>query len=233
MLELVSSSRPHPPTFDAAMEANHRIANNLSVITGLVRMRTSSICKEPGMKSGDEVRRILEEISSRLDAVARLHRLLARRPQEASIDVAGYLRDIANGVVSSLSLPGQNELQFAFDSGCVVPAERALPLGLIVSELISNAVKYAHPAGVAGQITLACHRGSDGQLAIEISDDGVGLPDGVDALQHGHLVFQLVRALAGQLGATFAFHSDGLGLQFFLRLPAWSNLQGCSYADEH
>jgi two-component sensor histidine kinase len=218
MLELVSSSRPHPPTFDAAMEANHRIANNLSVITGLVRMRTSSICKEPGMKSGDEVRRILEEISSRLDAVARLHRLLARRPQEASIDVAGYLRDIADGVVSSLSLPGQNELQFAFESGCIVPAERALPLGLIVSELVSNAVKYAHPAGVAGQIRLACHRRSDEKLLIEISDDGVGLPGGVDEMQQGHLGLRVVRTLAKQLGAELAFHSEGLGLTILLTM---------------
>jgi two-component sensor histidine kinase len=220
MLELVRSSGPHPPTFDAAMEANHRIANNLSVITGLVRMRTSSMCKEPGMKSGDEVRQILEEISSRLDAVARLHRLLARAPQDTSVDVAGYLRDVANGVVSSLSLPGQNELRFAFDSDCVVPADRALPLGLIVSELVTNAVKYAHPAGVAGQIRLSCRRCADDQIALEISDDGVGLPDGVDAMQHGHLGFQLVRALAKQLGATFAFHSDSLGLHFFLRMPA-------------
>jgi two-component sensor histidine kinase len=221
MLELVRSSDPHSPTFDAAMEANHRIANNLSVITGLVRMRTSSICKEPGMKSGDEVRRILEEISSRLDAVARLHRLLARGPQEASIDVSGYLRDVAGGVVSSLCLPGQNELQFAFDTGCVVPAERALPLGLIVSELVTNAVRYAHPAGVAGRIRLACRKRSDGQLAIEISDDGVGLPDGVDATQHGHLGFQLVRALAKQLGATFEFQSDSLGLTVLLNLQVF------------
>ena len=87
-------------------------------------MRTSNICKEPGMKSGDEVRRILEEISSRLDAVARLHRLLARGHQEASIDVAGYLRDIADGVVSSLSLPGQNDLQFT-----LTPVALSLPKG--------------------------------------------------------------------------------------------------------
>jgi two-component sensor histidine kinase len=218
MLELVRSSGSHSPTFDAAMEANHRIANNLSVITGLVRMRTSSICKEPGMKSGEEVSRILEEISSRLDAVARLHGLLARGPQEASIDVAGYLRDIAEGVVSSLSSPGQNEIHFAFDSGCIVPAERALPLGLIVSELVSNAVRHAHPAGVAGQIRLACRKRSDKQLAIEISDDGVGLPDGVDAMQHGHLGFHLVRALAEQLGAKFEFHSDSLGLTVLLNM---------------
>jgi two-component sensor histidine kinase len=83
---------------------------------------------------------------------------------------------------------------------------------------VSNAVSYAHPAGVAGQIRLACRKRSDKQLAIEISDDGVGLPDGVDAMQHGHLGFHLVRALAEQLGAKFEFHSDSLGLTVLLNM---------------
>jgi two-component sensor histidine kinase len=84
--------------------------------------------------------------------VARLHACSRSGRQGASVNVAEYLREIADEVVSSLSIAEWTELQFASDLGCLVPAKTALPLGLIA---VTNAVKYAHPAGVAGQLTLA------------------------------------------------------------------------------
>jgi two-component sensor histidine kinase len=170
--------------------------------------------------SGDQVRLILEEFGGRLDTVARLHHLLASGQQEAPIDIAVYLRDVAEAVVSSLAPAGATELQLTSDPGCFVTPETALSLGLIAGELVTNAVKYAHPTGVAGQIRLACRRRSDGNIAIEVSDDGVGLPEGVDPMKGGHLGFRLVRSLADQLGAAIAFHSDALGLNFALQVPA-------------
>ena len=214
-LSLVANSS----AVDAAAEANHRIANNLSLIASLVRIHGSSICKNPSRMSGGEVRLILEEFGGRIETVARLHRLLASGQQEA-IDIADYLRDVADAVVSSLAFAGAAELQFASDPGLFVPPEKALSLGLFVGELVTNAVKYAHPAGVAGQINLACRRCADGNIAIEVSDDGVGLPEGVDPMKNGQLGFRLVRSLADQLGAKITFHSDDLGLCFELRMPA-------------
>ena len=211
---------PELRAYDVVAEAHHRIANNLSIISGLVRLRGSALCKEPRVMSAQEVRLILEEVGSRLEAVARLHRLLAGGRQEESVKVADYLREIADGVVSSLSSAGSIELQFASDPGCLVPAARALPLGLIAAEMVTNAVKFAHPAGVAGHIKLSCRRSPGGSITIEISDDGVGLPEGLDPMKGGHLGFRVVRALADQLGAAIAFHSDSLGLCMTLEMPA-------------
>jgi two-component sensor histidine kinase len=219
LLALVSPKVATLSAFDVAAEANHRIANNISIISGLVRMCGSSLCDEQRAMSGDEVRLILHEVGSRLEAVGRLHRLLAGGRQQASVNVADYLRDIAEGVVSSLSIAGGTELQFASDPGCLVPAERALPLGLIAAELVTNAIKYAHPAGIVGHIKLACRRSAGGEISIEISDDGVGLPEGFDPMKNGHLGFRVVRSLADQLGAAIAFHSDALGLCFTLQMP--------------
>ena len=192
------------------------------MIASLIRMRGSSVGKDARRMRGDEVRLILEEFGGRLDTVARLHRLLANGQREARIDIAAYLRDVAEAVVSSLAPAGATELRLTSDPGCFVTPETALSLGLIAGELLTNAVKYAHPTGVAGQIRLACHRRSDGNIAIEVSDDGVGLPEGVDPMQSGHLGFRLVRSLADRLGATIAFHSDDLGLDFALQVPACS-----------
>jgi two-component sensor histidine kinase len=140
--------------------------------------------------------------------------------QKASMHIADYLRDIAEAVVSSLSVAGETELQFVSDPGCSLPPKEALSLGLIVGELVTNAVKYAHPTGVAGKVMVSCRRASGGNITIEISDDGVGLPEGVDPIKNDDFGFRLVRSLADQLGATIAFHSDCLGLRFVLHMLA-------------
>ena len=103
-LEVVPVPAVEPLAFDVVAEANHRIANNLSIISGLVRIHGAAICKEPRMMSGDDVRLILEEVGSRLDAVARLHRLLAAGRHEAPINIADFLREIVESAVSALSI---------------------------------------------------------------------------------------------------------------------------------
>jgi two-component sensor histidine kinase len=205
-----------PP--DAAAQTNHLIANSLARMASLARIYGSSICKNPRMMSGEEVRLLLEEFGGRLQVVAGLHRLLAELP-EASIAIADYLQDIAESVVSSLSFAGENELQFACDPGCRVPPERALSIGLIVCELVTNAVKYAHPTGVTGHIRIACRRHLDGSILLEVSDDGVGLPEGVNLMKNGLLGFRLVRSLVQHIDAKIEVHDDGLGLCFMLQVP--------------
>jgi len=205
---------------DAGAEANHRIANNLSMIASLVRMQGSSIGKNPRPMAAGEVRFMLEVLGGRLETVARLHRLLAGRRHQAPIDLAGYLRDIAEMVVSSLAFIGDARLRFFCDAGCLVPPERALPLGLIVGEVVTNSVKYAHPTGIAGEITVACRSSHGGGIVIEISDDGVGLPEDFDPLNAEGLGLRLIGMLAKQLGATFAFKNADIGLRFALQMPA-------------
>jgi two-component sensor histidine kinase len=217
LLELVAT--PGPPPIDLAAESNHRIANHLSLVAGLVRMRASRLRKDPAMMSRDEVGAILGEIGGRLEAVGRLHRLLAREPEGASIDLGPYLSDLAEGLVSCLSAPGQTQLRFLCETGCSVPAGDALRIALIASEVITNAIKYAHPTGIAGTLRLACRKTADGGLAVEISDDGVGLPDGFDPVGTGSLGFRMMRAIAEQLRAAIAFDNKGLGLRFSLQLP--------------
>ena len=70
---------------------------------------------------------------------------------------------IAEAVVSSLSVAGETELQFVSDPGCSLPPKEALSLGLIVGELVTNAVKYAHPTGVVGKVMVSCRRASGGR----------------------------------------------------------------------
>jgi two-component sensor histidine kinase len=211
---------------DLAAEANHRIANHLSVISGLLRMQASSLGRESSQLSGDQVRLILTETGSRLETVARLHRLLAEGYKQVSIDLAEYLRDIAEAVVSGLAVALETDLRFRADDGCLVAKGKALPLGLIIGELVTNAIKYAHPAGVRGKIDVACRRRPDGAIIVQVADDGVGLPDGFDPMGDGGMGFRVMRLLTEQLAATMDFESDGLGLRASVRVPPTAKLNG-------
>lgn len=78
---------------------------------------------------------------------------------------------------------------------------------------MTNSVKYAHPAGVAGTLCVGCRQADEGAVIVEVSDDGVRLPEGFDTTGGGHSVLHLVRSPADQLGAEVTVNSTDIGLQ--------------------
>jgi two-component sensor histidine kinase len=156
-------------------EANRRIANHLAMLAALLRVRAKSFGQVHKPMSGEDVRFVLEEFAGRLETVGKLNRGLASMANGPPIDIAEYLADIAQGLVSSLTVKGQIALDCEFPATCVLPVEQAATLGLLIGKLITNAVKYAHPAGVAGAIKRETSKRDDATIAIEVSDDGVGL----------------------------------------------------------
>jgi two-component sensor histidine kinase len=215
-----SSARTSAPPLvprDAIAESNHRIASNLTLVSSMVRMHARSIAASAEPMTNDKVRAVLEEIGARIEAIANLHGLLARHDHGRPIDLSDYLREICEVVVSSLIFVGTAQLNYESNSECLIAPERALPAGLIIGELVTNAVKYAHPAGVIGEITVSCNS-EPGATVITVADDGVGLPEGFDPKQEGGLGLRLVRSLADQLGAKLTYDSTGIGLSVSLRI---------------
>jgi two-component sensor histidine kinase len=136
----------------------------------------------------------------------------------AAIDAFSYLAAIAREIISGWSMTGKILLRADCRSRFVLPLDKAIPLGLIVGELVTNAVKYAHPTGVKGIIRIESSR-HNGAIVIEISDDGVGLPEGLDPLAASGAGLAMIRTLAAQLGASISFDNHGLGLSCILRMP--------------
>ena len=95
----------------------------------------------------------------------------------------------------------------------------AQPIVLILCEAFINAMKYAHPAAVPLIMTVDCSLGRDGKLALTVSDDGVGLPDGFDTEKSGGLGFRVMRSLAAEIGGELRIQSTPLGLTFRIALP--------------
>jgi two-component sensor histidine kinase len=199
-------------------EANHRIANNLSLVAGLLQLQAAEL--DPSRPvTGDEASALLREGANRVQLVARLHRLLARTGDEAAPDLAEFLGDIVEATAALLPSGEAHQIRYEAAAPCVMAAEKALPIGLMVGELLTNSLKYAHPTGVNGVITLSCGRSVDGDLLVSVGDDGVGLPEGMNPAEASGLGLRLVNALARQVGGSLSFDQDGVGLTVSLRLP--------------
>jgi two-component sensor histidine kinase len=216
-LELVRTLEA--PELDLLAESNHRIANHLAMIAGLMRSQGARIFEKQQTMTVHEVRLTLEEYAARLETVGKVHRMLSHSDEGAPIELDAYLGGVAERMLSSLSFTGEIELSCELRSGCAVPSEKATTLGLLVGEFVTNAVKYAHPAGVAGRISVAASMTRDGSISINVSDDGVGLPEGLDPLDGGGMGLRIIKGLAAKLGATISFDNHGLGLSCTVLVP--------------
>jgi two-component sensor histidine kinase len=200
-------------------EADHRIANNLGLIISLLRMRARAVTQRPGQMDRQEVGVLLDDVAARVETVARLHRMLSQSYRDALVGLGGYLRELCNSLNTSLSADAPIVYSHYTDETCVLPPDQVLTVGMLVSELITNSVKYAHPTGLPVKIEIRCEQTPSGNLVVEVSDDGVGLPEDFDPLVDGGLGLRVVRSLAAQLQATLKFHSDALGTSVRLELP--------------
>lgn len=214
----IAATLPGPDALIA--EANHRIGNSLALIAALVRRHAATISAWRRPVSIEEILAALGEAEIRIEAVGRLHRLLAEAESGTAVNLGDYLRDIADAAVSSLSCPGRVALSHKSAAGCIAPAGQALPIALIAGELITNAIKYAHPTGVAGKISVGCHRAVEDMIVVEVADDGIGLPEGYDPMSQGGLGLRLARSLAKRLQAKLMFQSNSIGLRVRLLVPA-------------
>jgi two-component sensor histidine kinase len=209
-IQTASVTMLRPPVLQINREADHRIANSLAMISSLVRLRAAR---------GDayDPKTFLTEVADRIDTVAKLHRLLAASDSDL-IELPKHLREICDRLSSSVAgVAPRVSLDLAQRQ--MVPWKTAMPLGLIVAELFSNSLKYAHPTGLPVKISIACTSNLDGGLTITYEDDGVGFPEDFDRSDRSHMGIGLIRVLTVQLNATSDWSSDSLGIRFTMVVP--------------
>jgi two-component sensor histidine kinase len=211
MLTLVEAGNSPSESFQASREeADHRIANSLQMISALVRLRARS-----GQLSDPQT--FLVEIADRIETVGKLHRFLSRSTT-GTIQLGAYLEEICTRLRGAVS-PAATSWSFDCPSDCALPAKTALSLGLITAELVSNSLKYAHPAGLPTRISLSCAKVGQGSLKIAYEDDGVGFPESFDATASGHMGMNFISLLSQGVGGHHEWRSDSLGIRFEIVLP--------------
>lgn len=192
-------------------EADHRIANNLASLSGAIRLQRNAVSRSGKSLNAREVCLLLDDISARIEVNARLHKSLALAVNGAGVNLGNFVRDIAE-MIGTLGGEGKIKLTVNHSGEGFIEPRHALHAGLITAELLTNAVKYAHPTGLAVIVQVHCATNDDGSFLVEVTDDGVGFPENFDPTADGGLGFQLMRALAAGLNAKLQFEHDCLGV---------------------
>jgi len=192
-------------------EADHRIANNLASLSGVIRFQRNSISRSGRTFTTEQVCMLLDDIDARIEVTAKLHKSLARAVNGNGVNLGNFLQEIAE-MISTLGPQGRMDLTVDHSGDGYIDPRHALQAGLITAELLTNASKYAHPTGLAVKININCETKDDGSFVVEVTDDGVGFPEDFDPSKDGGIGFQLMRALANGLNAELQFEHDSLGV---------------------
>lgn len=192
-------------------EIHHRVKNNLQVISSLLNLQAEQITDAAG-------RAVFLESQSRVRAMALVHETLYGSESLAGIELPRYIDRLCDSLLQTYGGAGSVTLERTVAS-IDLDLDRALPVGLIISELVSNALKYAFPEGRNGRIEVMVAETENSVYLLRVSDDGVGLPSDLDLERTTSLGLYLVRVLAHQLRATLEVGRTG-GTTFNLRFTA-------------
>jgi two-component sensor histidine kinase len=211
----------HPRVdFTLISEANHRVANHLSLLAGLVQFQASDIAKGPAKLTREQVHGVLRDVVGKVVNIGHLHRRLAHEPETLVFDLGDYLIESSHAFVKSLALQDRVGIVQRIDGPCPAKPEQAQPVALIIGEIIMNAIKHAHPTGLPVEISICCGRNAFGRVEVEVGDDGIGFPEYFDPKTDGGLGLRLIRMLSTSLRADLRIESDSLGTRYRLTLPA-------------
>jgi two-component sensor histidine kinase len=191
-------------------EVNHRVKNSLQVVLAMLQLQASA--------TGDHtLSERLNEAASRVNAVGRAYERLAYNADYENINLTEYLREIIGDLQGTVA-PCQ--IQFDPPEAVQFAADRAILVGLIVNELVSNAGKHAYPDGSGGPIQVRTVRQSEQEsILISVRDEGAGLPAGFDPETSKRLGTRMVNALSKQLGGEVTRLTAPLGTNFTLVIP--------------
>lgn len=190
-------------------EVDHRVKNSLALVSALLGMQ------ERTARSA-EAKAVLAAAAARLMSIARIHEQLYKSADIASVEFGSYLRGLCQDLTTSLARSGRIHLSVEVDS-FPLSVDRAVPLGLITVELVTNAIKHArHPSGCS-TIRVVCER-EDGHFVLSVVDDGPGLAGDFDPEAKVGLGMRLVQSLVRQLGGSFEAGNQDGGACFRVRV---------------
>jgi two-component sensor histidine kinase len=191
-------------------EMSHRVKNSLASVVGLLRVQSRSAPSE-------EVRDALKDAASRITTIAQVHDHLWRSTRIGYVDIADFAGELCRKLQETIS----HTVRCTF-AHLMISADKAIPLGLLINELVTNSAKHAYPDG-AGEIEVSGERRGD-DLHVEVSDRGVGLPKDFDIDQpRASLGFKVIKSLLAQLDGRIAVASNtpkGVTIQLDVPLEA-------------
>src|ERR1700737_3830376 len=192
-------------------EIHHRVKNNLQVISSLLRLQSAHI-RDPSMLE------MFNESRNRVLSMALVHEKLYQSPDLCQVDFSEYPHSLTALLIRS-SGPRAAHITLKTQLEKVsLNVDVAVPLGLIINELVSNCLKHAFPRG-RGEARIEFRRQQEGRIQLTVADDGVGFPSHLDFRNTDTLGMQLVHTLSQQIGGSIELHSNE-GTEFRISFSA-------------
>lgn len=191
-------------------EVNHRVANSLQLVASLVHMHAQAVEDEPS-------RAALRDTQARIGAIMQVHKRLYTSENVEEVDIADYLRGLVDELAQSLSAGGARPILLTADP-VRVSTDRAVALGVIVAELVTNACKYAYPEDAEGEVRIALSSLEGGRARLVVEDDGVGLPPGQTRALGTGLGQTVIAAMGRSLGSKVEFDPSHRGARAVLEI---------------
>jgi two-component sensor histidine kinase len=189
-------------------EMNHRIKNSLSIVISMIRLQV----KDTGSTIASEH---LEAAALRVHAVARAHERLYQTDDVEHLDAGRYIEQVCGDVDESVA---NCDIHVNAQYDILIATDRAIPLALMVNELITNAAKHAYAEHLSCEIWVSVARESKA-IRVSVRDEGVGLPPDFDLTGSKGLGMRLIRAFTRQLAATVSTNSSAKGSEFVIVIP--------------
>ena len=175
-------------------EVNHRVANSLQLVSAFVHLQAGAVA-DPAAKAA------LEDTQQRIAAIAQVHQRLYTADDVDMVDMKDYLTALVGELEQTWSTPASPRVLTLKADPVRVKTDRTVALGIIVTELVSNACKYAYPAGQAGEVRIILKAEGDDHFRLTVQDDGPGIRQGEDPKGTG-LGSKLIAAMAKSLQAS-------------------------------
>lgn len=187
-------------------EIHHRVKNNLQIVMSL--LNTQSVYLE-----NDAALTAIRDSQHRIRSISLIHQKLYQSNNVALINMPAYIQELVEYLQDSFDT--SYRIHFEVDIEDIeLDVTQAVPLGLILNEAISNAIKYAFPSGISGEISIIFQQIAENQFQLNITDNGIGLPADFDIKKCNSLGMSLMKGLSKQLGGSFELiNSHGLTIK--------------------
>jgi PAS domain S-box-containing protein len=198
-------------------EIHHRVKNNLQIISSLINMQVRRLHSEPAAT-------VLKECKTRVDTISLIHEKLYQSRDFSNVSFPDYARSLANTVLHVSEAASRVTLEHHVEA-VALPVDKAIPCGLILNELLTNALKHAYPEGRTGTIEIHLRRLPGMRLELQVRDNGIGMPDPDIKKARRSIGLQLVSTLTEQLGGEVGIEVAN-GTLVSVRFPAQSPPHG-------
>ena len=191
-------------------EVHHRVKNNLQIVMSLLSTKIAYLENKEAVEA-------IEESQQRVQSIALIHQKLYREERGLSIEIKSYLHDLVEDLNVSFNA-GKREIKFKMSvENIVLDVEQAVPIGLILNEAITNAIKYAFNA-LGGVITITIKNSDEGEIEVVVKDNGKGLPKDFDLAKSNSLGMEMMKGLGHQLKGTLKISNEN-GVTLKLKFP--------------